>query len=125
MRCPGSDLKEGLIVERLRAEGVEVLIGHSPANLGEADLVAISSAIPEHNPELRAARESGLGVLRRSDLLPAVSAQKRTIAVGGTHGKDHHRFDAGDGSDRSRPRAVVHHRRRRQRDRLGCGLGRR
>ena len=83
----GSDLKEGLIVERLRAEGIEVLIGHSPANLGEAELVAISSAIPEHNPELRAARESGLGVLRRSDLLPPVSAQKRTIAVAGTHGK--------------------------------------
>lgn len=83
----GSDLKEGLIVERLRAEGIEVLIGHQPANLGEAELVAISSAIPEHNPELRAARQLGLEVLRRSDLLPAISAQKRTIAVAGTHGK--------------------------------------
>lgn len=83
----GSDLKEGLIVERLRAEGITVMIGHEPTNLGEAELVAISSAIPEHNPELRAARESGIEVLRRSDLLPAISAQKRTIAVAGTHGK--------------------------------------
>ena len=83
----GSDLKEGLIVERLRAEGIKVLIGHEPANLDEAELVAISSAIPEHNPELRTARESGIEVLRRSDLLPAIAAQKRTIAVAGTHGK--------------------------------------
>ena len=83
----GSDLKEGPIVERLRAEGVEVTIGHEPTNLGEAELVAISSAIPEHNPELRAARESGIEVLRRADLLPAVAAQRRTIAVAGTHGK--------------------------------------
>lgn len=83
----GSDLKEGPIVERLRAEGVDVSIGHSPANLGEAELVAISSAIPEHNPELRAAREAGIEVLRRTELLPAVAAQKRTVAVAGTHGK--------------------------------------
>ncbi len=83
----GSDLKEGLIVERLRAEGIKVTIGHERTNLGEAELVAISSAIPEHNPELRAARESGIEVLRRSDLLPAISAQRRTIAVAGTHGK--------------------------------------
>ena len=83
----GSDLKEGLIVERLRAEGIEVVIGHDAGNLGEAELVAISSAIPEHNPELRVARESGIEVLRRSDLLPAISAQRRTVAVAGTHGK--------------------------------------
>lgn len=83
----GSDLKEGLIVERLRAEGIAVSIGHEPANLADAELVAISSAIGEHNPELRAARESGLEVLRRADLLPAISAQKRIVAVAGTHGK--------------------------------------
>ena len=83
----GSDLKEGLVVERLRAEGIAVAIGHKAANVGEAELVAISSAIPEHNSELTAARRLGIEVLRRTDLLPAISAQRRTVAVAGTHGK--------------------------------------
>ena len=83
----GSDLKEGLIVERLRAEGIGVAIGHKAANVGGAELVAISSAIPEHNSELTAARRLGIEVLRRMDLLPAISEQRRTVAVAGTHGK--------------------------------------
>lgn len=83
----GSDLKEGLIVERLRAEGIEVTIGHKADNVGEAELVAISSAIAERNPELTAARRLGINVLRRMDLLPAIAAQRRTVAVAGTHGK--------------------------------------
>ncbi len=83
----GSDLKESLIVERLRAEGITVAIGHEAANVADAELVAISSAIPERNPELVAARRLGKEVLRRMDLLPAVSEQRRTVAVAGTHGK--------------------------------------
>ena len=83
----GSDLKEGLIVERLRAEGIAVAIGHKAENVAEAELVAISSAIPDHNPELIAARRLGMEVLRRMDLLPAISEQRRTVAVAGTHGK--------------------------------------
>ncbi len=83
----GSDLKEGPIVERLRAEGIAVAIGHHPCNVGDAELVAISSAIPETNSELSLATRQGLTVLRRSDLLPAIAEFKRTIAVAGTHGK--------------------------------------
>ncbi|MCY3849500.1 MAG: UDP-N-acetylmuramate--L-alanine ligase [Acidimicrobiaceae bacterium] len=83
----GSDLKEGLIVERLRAEGIAVEIGHRAENVAGAELVAVSSAIPDHNPELIAARRLGIEVLRRMDLLPAVSKQRRTVAVAGTHGK--------------------------------------
>jgi len=83
----GSDLKEGPIVERLRAEGIQVSIGHDANNLAGAELVAISSAIPERNPELSAAHRQGLGILRRSDLLPAIAAKKRAVAVAGTHGK--------------------------------------
>ncbi len=86
-RVTGSDLKDGPVPERLRALGVPVAIGHDPANLGDAELVAVSTAIPDHNPELRAAREAGVPVLRRADLLPALCARRRTIAVAGTHGK--------------------------------------
>ena len=64
-----------------------VCIGHQAANLGEAALVVISSAIPERNPELTAARAAGLPVLRRAEMLARVMAMRRGIAVAGTHGK--------------------------------------
>ncbi|MDP7382549.1 MAG: Mur ligase domain-containing protein, partial [Acidimicrobiales bacterium] len=66
----GSDLKDGPVVERLRVAGMEIHVGHDAANVGAADLVAISTAIPEHNPEVRAANERQIPVLRRSDILP-------------------------------------------------------
>jgi len=83
----GSDLKDGPVVERLRVAGMEIHVGHDAANLGSADLVAISTAIPERNPEVRAANERQIPVLRRSDILPAISAERRSIVVAGTHGK--------------------------------------
>ncbi|GJM38848.1 MAG: UDP-N-acetylmuramate--L-alanine ligase [Acidimicrobiales bacterium] len=86
-RVTGSDLKDGPVAERLRADGMTIAIGHDAANVGDAELVAISTAIPAHNPEVKLAREQGLDILRRSDLLPAICAARRTIAVAGTHGK--------------------------------------
>ncbi len=83
----GSDLKDGAVAQRLRVTGVPVEIGHDPAHGADADLVAISSAVPERNPEVVAARERGIPVLWRRDLLPAIAAQRRTIVVAGTHGK--------------------------------------
>jgi len=83
----GSDLKDGPVAERLRADGIEIAIGHDAAHLGDAEFVAISTAIPDHNPEVKAARERGLDVLRRGDILPAIAAERRAIAVAGTHGK--------------------------------------
>lgn len=83
----GSDLKEGPVTERLRAEGIDVAIGHEAANVGDADYVAISTAIPGHNPEVVAAVEAGIEVLTRGDILPAIAAERRTVAVAGTHGK--------------------------------------
>ena len=83
----GSDLKGGPVLERLRVEGMEMHVGHDPDHVGDAELVAISTAIPDRNPEVVTARERNLPVLRRSDLLPAISAQRRTIVVAGTHGK--------------------------------------
>lgn len=83
----GSDLKGGPVLERLRVEGMEMHVGHDPAHVGDAELVAISTAIPDQNSEVTAARKRDLPVLRRKDILPAISAQRRTIVVAGTHGK--------------------------------------
>jgi UDP-N-acetylmuramate--alanine ligase len=86
-RVSGSDLKESGFLDRLRAVGVEVRVGHDVANLGAADVVATSTAIPESNPEVAAALSRGIPVLRRAEILAAIVATKRAVAVGGTHGK--------------------------------------
>jgi UDP-N-acetylmuramate--alanine ligase len=83
----GSDRAESSYWEQLRAARIEPTLGHNAANLpAEADVV-VSTAIPEDNPELAAARAAGATVLHRGDLLAELSRMKRTIAVGGTHGK--------------------------------------
>jgi UDP-N-acetylmuramate--alanine ligase len=87
-RVSGSDLKESAGLERLRVAGVAVSVGHAAANLGsDVDVVAVSTAVPPGNPEVRAATERGIPVVRRADILAAISATRRTIAVSGTHGK--------------------------------------
>jgi UDP-N-acetylmuramate--alanine ligase len=87
-RVSGSDLRDGPALTRLRALGVTVFVGnraeHVPAG---TDVVAISTAVPEDNVEVRAARARGLPVLRRAEILAAVAARRRTVAVAGTHGK--------------------------------------
>jgi UDP-N-acetylmuramate--alanine ligase len=84
----GSDLKESTGLERLRALGVRVAIGHDAANVDPGvDFVAISTAIPARNPEVRAAEELGIPVVRRAALLAAIASTRRAIAVAGTHGK--------------------------------------
>ena len=83
----GSDLKDGPIVERLRVDGINITIGHDEGNLADAELVAISTAIPDRNVEVKAARARGIPIFRRSGILPAISAERRTIVVAGTHGK--------------------------------------
>jgi UDP-N-acetylmuramate--alanine ligase len=83
----GSDLKDSTGLNRLRAQGVVVAIGHDAANVGAADALAISTAVPEHNPEVVEARRRGIPVLRRAEILSAICAVRRTVAVAGTHGK--------------------------------------
>ena len=83
----GSDQAESSYCERLREAGVEPAIGHDAANLPEGAEVVVSTAIPDDNPELAAARAAGATILHRSDLLGELSRMKRTIAVSGTHGK--------------------------------------
>jgi len=86
-RVSGSDLKESTGLERLRAIGIDVRVGHDRSNVCDVDLVAVSTAIGERNPEIRAAVERNIPVLRRADVLRAITAVRKTLAVAGTHGK--------------------------------------
>lgn len=83
----GSDLRAGPGMTRLAAHGARVVIGHDAANIGSADIVAHSSAVPYDNAELVEARRQGIPVLSRAELLSGICRRKQTLAVGGTHGK--------------------------------------
>lgn len=84
----GSDLKESHTLAGLRALGVSVEVGHDAANIPQgAEIVSRSTAIPDANPEVVEALERGVGVYSRAELLTAITKLRRTIAVGGTHGK--------------------------------------
>ena len=84
----GSDLKNSVVLARLEAAGVRVNVGNRAENVPpDADAVVYSTAIPERNVELAAARELGVAVLHRSAALAALAATRRTIAVAGSHGK--------------------------------------
>jgi UDP-N-acetylmuramate--alanine ligase len=86
-RVSGSDLKGSPGLDRLRGLGIEVHVGHDASQLGSAELVAISTAVGAANPEVVEARRREIPVLRRADLLAAITGTRRTIAVAGTHGK--------------------------------------
>ncbi|MBN2379484.1 UDP-N-acetylmuramate--L-alanine ligase [candidate division WOR-3 bacterium] len=83
----GSDLKSSEITERLKKAGIRVEIGHKKENLKEADVLVISSAIPRDNPEITAARERGIPIIGRGEMLGELMRMKYAIAVSGTHGK--------------------------------------
>jgi UDP-N-acetylmuramate--alanine ligase len=83
----GSDLNEGPSVERLRARGITVHIGHKPENVEGAGVVVTSTAVKRSNPEVAAALESRIPVVRRAEMLAELMRLKNTVAVAGTHGK--------------------------------------
>jgi len=86
-RVSGSDLKTTAAIERLRALGANVRLGHASDNVNGADAVVISSAIPADNPEVIAAQRAGIPVMQRAQMLAEIMADKRGVAVSGTHGK--------------------------------------
>jgi len=86
-RVTGTDLKESSVLARLRNQGAEVHVGHDASRVGDVDFVAVSTAIPASNPEVVAAGERGIPVVRRAEVLAAIAATRRTVAVSGTHGK--------------------------------------
>lgn len=83
----GSDRRASPLTDALRAEGIPVVQGHAPENLGDADLVLASSAVPDDNVELRAAQARGVPVMRRPAFLEPLTAGYDVIAVAGAHGK--------------------------------------
>jgi UDP-N-acetylmuramate--alanine ligase len=83
----GSDRAESSYMERLRAAGLEPVVGHDAANLPDGAEVVVSTAIAADNPELVAARGRGVEPIHRGALLAELCAEKRLIAVAGTHGK--------------------------------------
>jgi len=83
----GSDMKDSPILDRLRKLGATIHVGHDAANLGEARVVVISSAVKRGNAELDAARVKALPVVRRAEMLAELMRLKWNVAVAGTHGK--------------------------------------
>jgi UDP-N-acetylmuramate--alanine ligase len=83
----GSDLKDSPVAERLRSHGIPVAVGHRAEQVVGADAVTYSPAVPADNPELAEARARGIRVAPRSEVLAAICATRRCLAVAGTHGK--------------------------------------
>jgi UDP-N-acetylmuramate--alanine ligase len=86
-RVRGSDIKETDTTRSLRQMGIEVLIGHRADNLGDAQVVVVSSAIRGDNPELREAHRRGIPVIARAEMLAELGRLKHGVLVAGSHGK--------------------------------------
>ena len=83
----GSDRADSSYMERLRAAGLDPAVGHAAANMPEGAEVVVSTAIGDDNPELALARQNGVEPIHRGQLLAELCAEKRLIAIAGTHGK--------------------------------------
>jgi len=83
----GSDIAEGYVVEGLRAKGIRVTIGHAAENIGDAAVIVTSTAVKRGNPEVEAALERRIPIVRRAEMLAELMRLKSTVAVAGTHGK--------------------------------------
>jgi UDP-N-acetylmuramate--alanine ligase len=83
----GSDLRERPVLERVRAAGVEVHVGHDRRNVVGCRAVTASTAVPPRNVELDEAAKRGIMVLSRAGMLSSICAQARSLGVAGTHGK--------------------------------------
>jgi UDP-N-acetylmuramate--alanine ligase len=86
-KVSGSDLSEGPATKRLKSQGAKVCVGHGAENVEQADVVVISSAVKEDNPEVVAARERNIPVVPRAMMLAELMRFRPGIAVAGTHGK--------------------------------------
>jgi UDP-N-acetylmuramate--alanine ligase len=83
----GSDQADNANVKRLRGMGIPIEIGHRGENLADAGVIVVSSAVKADNPEVIAARERLLPVVRRAEMLGELMRLKWSVAIGGTHGK--------------------------------------
>lgn len=83
----GSDIAENPVVQRLRSIGAEIFIGHQQENIYGASVVVVSTAISQDNPELLAAQQARIPVVRRAEMLAELMRYRHGVAVAGTHGK--------------------------------------
>ncbi|UVO38673.1 UDP-N-acetylmuramate--L-alanine ligase [Bradyrhizobium arachidis] len=83
----GSDASDNYNLDRLRKKGAKVSVGHKAENVDGAEVVVVSTAIKRDNPELMAARERRIPVVRRAEMLAELMRLKSCVAIAGTHGK--------------------------------------
>ncbi|MBD3586109.1 UDP-N-acetylmuramate--L-alanine ligase [Salinimonas sp. HHU 13199] len=83
----GSDIQPGAMTERLSELGAQVYIGHAQENVVGADVVVVSSAINEQNPEVQYARKHRIPIIRRAEMLAELMRFRHGVAIAGTHGK--------------------------------------
>jgi UDP-N-acetylmuramate--alanine ligase len=83
----GSDIAESAVVDRLRAAGATIAIGHAAENVGDVDGIVVTSAVKADNPEVAEARRRRIPVMHRSEMLAELMRGKSAVAVGGSHGK--------------------------------------
>ena len=86
-KVQGSDVADSANVKRLRDLGIPVFVGHAAKNLGDAQVVVVSTAIKADNPELIEARSKFIPIVRRAEMLAELMRLKSCVAIGGTHGK--------------------------------------
>lgn len=86
-KVQGSDQADSANVQRLRDKGITCFVGHTADNLGDAEVIVVSTAVKKNNPELVAAREKLLPIVRRAEMLAELMRFRNAIAIGGTHGK--------------------------------------
>ena len=83
----GSDLKDSANVLRLRAMGIDCMVGHHPENIAGAEFIVASTAVKPTNPEIMEARSKGVPILTRAEMLAELMRECSTVSVTGTHGK--------------------------------------
>ncbi len=83
----GSDLRANAVTRRLQQQGAQIWLGHDASHVAECDVVVVSSAVNEDNPEVAAARERRIPVVPRAEMLAEIMRFRHGIAVAGTHGK--------------------------------------
>jgi UDP-N-acetylmuramate--alanine ligase len=86
-KVQGSDVARNYVVERLEDSGIKVILGHSEQNVENCSVVVKSTAISDDNPEIVHAKELGIPVIRRSEMLAELMRFKNSISISGTHGK--------------------------------------
>ena len=86
-KVQGSDIKKSPITERLEKLGLTIFYEHDASNLKKATVVVISTAVSETNPELLEARNKGIPIVKRSEMLAELMRLNSNIAIAGTHGK--------------------------------------